>query len=1188
MSAASAAAAEPRTASPALSEASSDFELVVAPDKMRRWVHLAMDSRQLHVDAEVSAALCAAPAEPETTHAALTILGPARSGKSFLLNSLAGIEEFSETSSDLSSPCTEGIFVSPMPLPHSDIAPDGGAAAPTAVHVTLCDCEGLGDKDFSADAKLVASLLLTSKVVMFNWPGGLQKTTILSQLAVLANVAGQMVETEDSDGQPLFGHLHILLRDWAGSDARACEAARAALLDDEPEQGEQDTEVRLRNRTRRQLRSHFESVSVVALPPPRGSDSAADGSRIAFAQRSPAFLSSLAQLRATVAAQLAQPKRLCGMEVASVADFVGSVTSFCRSLNETDMIRPKSVLQTMLEAKLQHVLKAARAEYLAVLAAERKHLQQHEQQPKPRFELEEVFGAARARAVGQLEAAMAELALPCPDLYAEFCDDLDRETGQVLSECTLAMAEVISARAAALLEALLADTQGSIQPSLPMERSTIALAANRLLAVTFQQFQAEVSELSDDEANLCRHHDTWSRAIDRLVDQLDAESRSRQQAVAAKEAAAATATAELKLALATAERQVADLAREMAALHDELDTKTQDASAARQASQEHAERAEEARRALAAAQQKLQATAAALEAAEHTMADLREVADQHKARVAALLEDLEERAEESNAMRAEIEDLRQEMAAVEAGAASGGAQLQQELAEAQRREQELREQCQVLESMLATARAQQVEQDARVGAAASEQAELEDMAKKLKAKLASIVEVVKERTEEGEAMRAEVAHLRQALAAAEAAAADDSAKLQQEMAAVKRRDEDLVEQCRVLEGMLETARTQQAQQVEQDSMVGAAAQTEVLTLREVLAESAERSRLQEQRWAEERRALTDRVAAGDDRKAMLEVEIKELQQHCLSQVEELMGAKAQQDKAAKELRSVRNQLANTEAKLAELDKAHAASLSEVEDMRQGLSALHEAESMLRRELNQVLEARAAEQKQQKQQGKSEAETEAVAGMRRELRQLRQEAEETRRARDQLNRDKEALEAKVERLMAALHEGADSMGSAQRREFCQAEMQASLASAAAATRTTSAEMADLQLINQQLFSQVQEMEQEIFRLSGAGGAAKATAGGKGTACECKSCDKDKRKAAAAAEANPDRRATRLQRQIDGLQREGDKLRHQLRRQADELDEIRALAQAQAEENDDLRAQLSWARHDAQGGAVPRAH
>lgn len=54
-----------------------------------------------------------------------------------------------------------------MPLPHSDIAPDGGAAAPTAVHVTLCDCEGLGDKDFSADAKLVASLLLTSKVGFF-------------------------------------------------------------------------------------------------------------------------------------------------------------------------------------------------------------------------------------------------------------------------------------------------------------------------------------------------------------------------------------------------------------------------------------------------------------------------------------------------------------------------------------------------------------------------------------------------------------------------------------------------------------------------------------------------------------------------------------------------------------------------------------------------------------------------------------------------------------------------------------------------------------------------------------------------------------------------------------------------------------------------------------------------------------
>lgn len=58
------------------------------------------------------------------------------------------------------------------------------------------------------DSRLVSPVLLTSKVVIFNWKDSLQADRILNLLAVLARAA-QGIELAESDSVKVFGHLHL-------------------------------------------------------------------------------------------------------------------------------------------------------------------------------------------------------------------------------------------------------------------------------------------------------------------------------------------------------------------------------------------------------------------------------------------------------------------------------------------------------------------------------------------------------------------------------------------------------------------------------------------------------------------------------------------------------------------------------------------------------------------------------------------------------------------------------------------------------------------------------------------------------------------------------------------------------------------------------------------------------------------
>jgi hypothetical protein len=131
---------------------------------------------------------------------------------------------------------------------------------PSLVRIGFVDAEGMGDRDISYDMLLFTPVLLVSKCCVFNWKGGLEKDAMLDLLGTLAKNAKRIelrdegggeeveeVEVEEVEereveerqrvdagqsaggngaaqdaqqdaqqdaGGAVFGHLHIVFRDW--------------------------------------------------------------------------------------------------------------------------------------------------------------------------------------------------------------------------------------------------------------------------------------------------------------------------------------------------------------------------------------------------------------------------------------------------------------------------------------------------------------------------------------------------------------------------------------------------------------------------------------------------------------------------------------------------------------------------------------------------------------------------------------------------------------------------------------------------------------------------------------------------------------------------------------------------------------------------------------------------------------
>ena len=201
------------------------------------------------------------------------IFGNCRSGKSFMMNCLAGTRGVFDVV-NTADPCTVGVDVSnhfvalptllrraerlaalddkssstssssslPLPPPSSSNLASAKKSEDRTL-VGFVDVEGQGAQDNLYDTKLALPLLLTSKIVLFNHKGAPTVANMLAQLGVLAKSAeyieiggdetkgtegvsatkaktggvavGVAAAVQDGGSAKQFGHLHVLFRDFS-------------------------------------------------------------------------------------------------------------------------------------------------------------------------------------------------------------------------------------------------------------------------------------------------------------------------------------------------------------------------------------------------------------------------------------------------------------------------------------------------------------------------------------------------------------------------------------------------------------------------------------------------------------------------------------------------------------------------------------------------------------------------------------------------------------------------------------------------------------------------------------------------------------------------------------------------------------------------------------------------------------
>ncbi|XP_046851563.1 uncharacterized protein LOC124444916 [Xenia sp. Carnegie-2017] len=250
----------------------------------------------------------------------VTILGPARQGKSFLMNCIIGNSVFD--TADAIDVCTKGVQVAGI---MKEVENGGGAF--------FVDTEGQGDEDIDSDTTLLTPIILLSKVILFNWKGGLQKNQILNELAILVEVGNSVSSMNFKEDTVKFGHLHIVLRDFHYDGTK--DEAFAIIFDEENKRGEK---VKERNQLRKKLLSSFESINVCFFPAP-----SEDLRELHIDSTSPEFKEALNELNGVIKDDVSEPRRFGTVVVnAENAEFL--LEKFVKEMKDGDIVHVKSVI----------------------------------------------------------------------------------------------------------------------------------------------------------------------------------------------------------------------------------------------------------------------------------------------------------------------------------------------------------------------------------------------------------------------------------------------------------------------------------------------------------------------------------------------------------------------------------------------------------------------------------------------------------------------------------------------------------------------------------------------------------------------------------------------------------------------------------------------------------------------------
>ena len=288
------------------------------------------------------------------------------------MNMLAGEDRLFKISSS-QDPCTQGVDVSRKVVSwgafhrHDEIAMKkherrsiDHASSEPAPKIAFVDVEGQGDRDLTYDANLVCPVVLTSRCVIFNWKDSLQRDRLLNLLAVMQRAAFN-VATEEEDGgegggggkapaeqSKIFGHLHIVFRDWAYDGTK--ETVFKTLFTQERSLA---PDAVARNQIRSVLENAFESISIWLLPPPveRTTDLTKE---LRAGDLSDTFKSQVTALRHALAEQVKNPHHFCG-KILTGPKIASLVPALVQTLNDGKQVLPRSAYANLIAAEVTRV-----------------------------------------------------------------------------------------------------------------------------------------------------------------------------------------------------------------------------------------------------------------------------------------------------------------------------------------------------------------------------------------------------------------------------------------------------------------------------------------------------------------------------------------------------------------------------------------------------------------------------------------------------------------------------------------------------------------------------------------------------------------------------------------------------------------------------------------------------------------
>ena len=297
----------------------------------------------------------------------VSIFGRAREGKSFLMNSLACREDLFCVSNAHES-CTQGIDMSKVWMPLHDFSTaDGGAAKymDCPIKVGFLDAEGQGDKDVSYDSKLICPILLTSKCVIFNWKGDLQKDLLLNALGIMARAAQNVASNANKREKSCFGHLHIVFRDWqaANGTGNSSLSVQDALFNFEPSGAGHDE----RNRIRKLILEAFSSIRVWLFDPPSEYTKELK-QKLLYQNTSSTFRTQVRALREALAQQLKEPTYLAD-NVLTGHTYIPLTENIAEALNSGQVVLPDAMYLNVVKQDLQMLAKAYKSELIELALA---------------------------------------------------------------------------------------------------------------------------------------------------------------------------------------------------------------------------------------------------------------------------------------------------------------------------------------------------------------------------------------------------------------------------------------------------------------------------------------------------------------------------------------------------------------------------------------------------------------------------------------------------------------------------------------------------------------------------------------------------------------------------------------------------------------------------------------------------